>query len=124
MQINIRFAEVNRPVNMNCKCGVIIESIRRLGSYDATLVLDVCDKDGNVKLLRQNLTSYATSYLSAGETYFLVSATADGARFTYQNLAKLGPDEPVFEVKPTKADKPAPPKRAPAKPAARGRKGK
>ena len=126
MQVNIRYADVNKPINMNCKCGVILEHIRKLGNYDAALVLDVCDKDGNVKLLRQNPTTYATSYLSAGETYYLVSATEDpaGKQFVYQNLATLTGEEPQFEVKPTKADKPAPAKRAAPRPAAKARKGK
>ena len=124
MQVNIRYAEVNKPINMNCKCGVILEHIRKLGNYDPALVLDVCDKDGNVKLLRQNPTGYATSCLSAGETYYLVSATEDGKQFVYQTLATLTAEEPQFEVKPTKADKPAPTKRAAPRPAAKARKGK
>lgn len=124
MQVNIRYADANKPINMNCKCGVIIEHIRRLGNYDAALILDICDKDGNVKLLRQNPTAYATSYLSAGETYYLVSATEEAKQFVYSVLATLTSEEPQIEVKPTKADKPTGSKRAPPKPPAKGRKGK
>ena len=124
MQVNVRYADVTKPINMNCKCGVIIEHIRRLGGYDATLILDVCDKDGNVKLLRQNPTTYATSCLQSGETYFLVSGTEDGKQFSYQVLANLTSEEPQIEVKPTKVDKPAPNRRAPPKPPAKGKKGK
>jgi hypothetical protein len=124
MQVNVRYADVTKPINMNCKCAVILEHIKRLGNYDAALVLDICDKDGNVKLLRQNPVMYATTYLSANETYYLVSATEDGKQFTYQVLAALTPDEPQIDVKPTKADKPPPPKRAPPKPAAKPKKGK
>jgi hypothetical protein len=124
MQVSIRYADVNKPINMNCKCGVIIEHIRRLGNYDATLILDICDKDGNVKLLRQNPTSYATSYLTANETYYLVSGVEDSKQFTYSVLATLTAEEPQIEVKPTKADKPVVVKRAPPKPPAKPKKGK
>jgi hypothetical protein len=124
MQVNVRYADVSKPINMNCKCAVILEHIRRLGNYDAALVLDVCDKDGNVKLLRQNPVMYATTYLSAGETYYLVSATEEGKQFTYQVLATLSQEEPQIDVKPTKVDKPPVPKRAAPKPTAKAKKGK
>jgi hypothetical protein len=109
---------------MNCKCGVIIEHIRRLGNYETSLILDVCDKDGNVKLLRQNPTTYATSYLSSGETYYLVSGIEEAKQFVYQVQAALTAEEPQIEVKPTKADKPVIPKRAPPKPPPKAKKGK
>jgi hypothetical protein len=124
MQVNIRYGDVNKPINMNCKCAVILEHMRRLGGYDATLILDICDKDGNVKLLRQNPTTYATSYLVAGETYYLVGATEEPKQFVYEVLATLTSDEPQIDVKPTKADKPSQPRRAPQKAAAKPKKGK
>jgi hypothetical protein len=124
MQVNIRYADVNKPINMNCKCAVILEHMRRLGNYDTALILDLCDKDGTVKLLRQNPTSYATSYLVAGETYYLVSATEEPKQFVYQILATFLPDEPQIDVKPTKADKPSQPRRAPQKATAKPKKGK
>jgi hypothetical protein len=124
MTVTIRYAEVPKLINMNCKCGVILEHIRRLGNYEAAVILDVCDKDGNVKLLRQNPTISATSYLSAGATYWLVSATEDAKMFNYQLLATLTPEEPQIEPKPTKADKPPPPKRTSPKPPAKPKKGK
>jgi hypothetical protein len=124
MQVNIRFQETSKPINMNCKCGVIIEHIRGLGSYDAALILDLSDKDGNVRMLRQNPTLYATQYLTAGETYYLVSGTEDGKQFVYQILATLSPDEGTIDVKPTKVDKPVAPKKAPPKPPPKPKKGK
>ena len=123
MQINIRFNDQNKPININCKCGVILEHIRKCANLDSTLLLDLCDKDGNVKLLRPNLTSYATSYLSAGETYFLVSATEDTKQYTYKLLVTLGPDEPPIEVKPTKPEKKDSSKKSAPKPASRAKKG-
>lgn len=117
MQVNIRYGDTNKPININCKCGVIIEYIRKCANLDSSLILDLCDKDGNVKLLRQNLTTYATSYLSAGETYYLVSATEDTKQFVYQLMANLTSTEPTFDIKPTKVDKKETAKRAPPKPA-------
>ena len=124
MQINIRFNEINKPININCKCGVIIEHIRKCANLDLNLLLDFCDKDGNVKLLRSNLTSYATSFLTAGETYFLVSGQEDGKQYTYKLLVNLLPEEGNIEVKPTKIDKRETVKKPPPKPASRAKKPK
>jgi len=124
MQINIRYADVNKPININCKCGVIIEHIRKCANLDPSLILDFCDKDGNVKLLRSNLTAYATSFLSAGEVFYLVGAQEDGKQYVYKLLATLTPEEGVIEVKPTKADKKDATKKPPPKPVSRAKKPK
>lgn len=121
MQINIRYADTTKPLNMNCKCGVILEHLRKCASIDPSVLLDLTDKDGNVKLLRQNPTTYATNVLSANETYYLVSAVEDQKQFIYTVLANLTPEEQQIDVKPTKADKPPPPKRPPAKVPPKGR---
>lgn len=124
MQVNIRFNDQNKPININCKCGVILEHIRKCGNIEQGLLLDLCDKDGNVKLLRPNLTAYATSYLSGGETYFLVNCIEDPKQYTYKLLATLTPEEGTIDVKPTKPDKKDTAKKAPPKPASRAKKGK
>lgn len=124
MQVNIRYADVNKPINMNCKSGVILEHIRKCAGLDGSLLLDLSDKDGNVRTLRANPTTYATSFLSANETYYLVSATEENKQFIYTLQATLTPDEPPFEIKPTKADKPNTTKRPPPKAPPRSRKGK
>ncbi|EAY12387.1 hypothetical protein TVAG_246210 [Trichomonas vaginalis G3] len=122
MQINIRFNDQNKPININCKCGVILEHIRKCANLDSSLLLDLSDKDGNVKLLRPNLTTYATQFLSAGETYYLVSATEDPKQYTYKLLATLTPEEGTIDVKPTKPDKKDVAKKPPPKPASRAKK--
>lgn len=111
MQINVRYGNVTKPLNMNCKAGVILEHIRKCAGIDPNVLLDLSDKDGNVKLLRQNPTTYATTLLSANDTYFLVSAVEEQKQFIYTLLVELAPEEPAIVVKPTVADKPPPPKR-------------
>ena len=123
MQINIRYGDITKPLNMNCKCGVILEHIRKCADIDPNVLLDLTDKDGNVKLLRQNPTAYATTILSANQTYYLVSAIEEQQQFIYTLLVTLAPGEPQIDVKPTKADKPPPPKRpAPKIPPKGGKK--
>jgi hypothetical protein len=117
MMVTIRYADQSKILNLNCKSGVILEHIRKCGNFDSGLVLDLSDKDGNVRLMRQNLAVYANSFLSAGETYYLVSAQEETKQYVYALLATLKPEEPPFEIKPTKIDKKEP-KRA-AKPAAK-----
>jgi hypothetical protein len=126
MLVTIRYADQSKLINLSCKCGVILEHIRKCGNLDANLALDLSDKDGNVRLLRQNLTAYANSFLTSGETYFLVSAQEESKQYVYTLLVTLKPDEPVFEIKPTKVDKkenkrPAKPQ---AKPPPKPKKGK
>ena len=123
MIVNIRFLDQSKPINTNCKCGVILEHIRSCGGLDPSLVLDLCDKDGNVKLLRTNLTNYATSYLQSGETYYLVSAQEETKQYVYTLQATLKSDEPQFEIKPTKLDKKEA-KRTTSKPGTRSKKTK
>ena len=94
MQINIRYGDVTKPLNMNCKAGVILEHLRKCAGIESNVILDLSDKDGNVKLLRQNPTSYATTLLSANDTYYLVSAVEDQKQFIYTVLANLTPQEP------------------------------
>jgi hypothetical protein len=124
MQVNIRYSDVNKPINMNCKCAVILEYIRKLGNYDPGLLLDACDKDGNVRLLRQNPLAYATTCFTVGETYYLVSAAEEGKQFVYQMLTIRGEDEPEIEVKPTKIEKQPVTKRGSAKPTPKAKKSK
>jgi hypothetical protein len=112
MQVTIRYSDVSKPINMNCKCAVIMEHIRKLGNYESGLLLDLCDRDGNVKLLRQNPVAYTTTCLTAGDTYYLVSAIAKGKQYTYQVLATMLQNEQEIEVKPTKAEKPVIPRRS------------
>jgi hypothetical protein len=122
MLVTIRYGDQTKAINLNCKSGVILEYIRKCGNYDSGLALDLSDKDGNVRLLRQNCPVYANSYLTPGETYFLVSAQEEAKQYVYTLLVNLKPEEPPFEVKPTKIDKketkrPAkPPPKPPAKP--------
>jgi hypothetical protein len=125
MLVTIRFAEESKLLNLACKCGVILEHIRKCGGLEPSLALDLSDKDGNVRLLRQNLTCEANTFLTSGETYFLVSAEEEPKQYTYTLLAKLRPEEPVFEIKPTKIDRKEtkrPPK-APPKPPPKAKKG-
>jgi hypothetical protein len=103
MLAKIRYGDHTRTVNLNCKCGVILEHIRKCGNYESGLVLDLSDKDGNVRLLRQNNSLYANSFLTAGETYFLVSAHEDPKQSVYALLVKLTQEETAFDLKPTKA---------------------
>lgn len=122
MQVNIRYGDITKPLNMNCKAGVILEHIRKCAGIDPNVLLDLTDKDGNVKLLRQNPTTYATTLLSANDTYFLVSAVEEDKQFIYTLLVNLNPGEPSINVKPTQADKPPPPKRPQPKIPPKGKK--
>jgi hypothetical protein len=126
MLVTIRYAAESKLINLNCKCGVILEHIRKCGNFDAALALDLSDKDGNVRLLRQNLAAYANSFLTSGETYYLVSAQEEAKQYVYTLLVTLKPEEPVFELKPTKVDKKETkrPAKPPPKPPAKGKKGK
>ena len=124
MLITVRYGDVSKPINTNCKCGVILEHLRRAANLGATVVLDLCDKDGNVKGLRPNPITYANTMLTSGEKYFLCSATDDGKQYNYQVLANLTAEEGKIEVKPTKLDKKEPVKRQSTKPSAKAKKGK
>ena len=114
MQINVRYGDETKPLNMNCKSGVIIAHLRRCAGIENDVVLDLCDKEGNVKLLRQDPTVYANTLLSANETYFLVSAADNKEEnvCNYTNLANMKEEEPPLEIKPTEIIKP-PPRRMP-----------
>lgn len=118
-----RYGDVTKILNTNCKCGVVIEHLRKAGNYDQSLVLDISDKDGNVKLLRNNVTAYANTMLAVGETYYLISAQEDGKQYTYTLLANMKPEENPIEVKPTKMDKVIP-KKPPPKAQSRAKKTK
>ena len=123
MIVHIRYADQTKPINTNCKNGVILEHIRTCAGIDNSVVIDFCDKDGNVKLLRSNPTAYATSYFQSGETYFLVSAQEELKQYTYKLLVTLKPEENQFDIKPTKLDK-KDAKKPPPKPSSRAKKGK
>jgi hypothetical protein len=62
--------------------------------------------------------------LTPTETYFLVSAQEEAKQYVYTLLVTLKPDEPVFEIKPTKVDKKETkrPAKPPAKPAPKSKK--
>lgn len=124
MEVKIRFNDTCKHINLNCKNGVILEHVRALAELDPNVILDLCDKDGNVKLLRQNPTAYATTGLAPNETYYLVSAVEENKFFQYTLIANLNKDEVPFEIKPTKADKATIPKKLPQKAPARNRKTK
>lgn len=123
MIVTVRFGDQSKPINTNCKNGVILEHIRACAGVDSSIIVDLCDKDGNVKLLRSNPTAYATSYLQSGETYFFVSAQEETKQYTYTLLVNLKPDEPQFDIKPTKLDK-KDSKKPPPKQSLKAKKGK
>lgn len=123
MIVTIRFGDQSKPINTNCKNGVILEHIRSCAGVDNSVIVDLCDKDGNVKLLRSNPTAYATSYLQSGETYFFVSAQEEAKQYVYSLLVNLKPDENAFDIKPTKLDKKES-KKPPSKQSSKGKKGK
>lgn len=123
MLITVRYGDVSKPINSNCKCGVILEHLRKVANIGPTVVLDLCDKDGVVKGLRPNPITYANTMLASGEKYFLVSAVDDGKQYNYQILANLTAEEGKIEVKPTKVDKKETIKKNPPR-SAKGKKGK
>lgn len=125
MQADIRFNQTSKPVNLDCRCGVILEYIRKLAEIDRSYRLDVCDKDGNVRRLNESLTSYASNLLESGETYFLVNVIDDSKDpniASYALLVELGRDEPKIEPKAVKPEKREPYKKLTAKSAARTRR--
>jgi hypothetical protein len=125
MMVTIRYADQSKLINLNCKSGVILEHIRKCGNFDPALIIDLSDKDGNVRLMRQNLAVYANSFLTSGETYYLVSAQEEAKQYVYALLATLKPEEPPFEIKPTRIDKKEPKRAAkpPPKPPSKPKKG-
>lgn len=101
----VRIGLTSVPINLNCRNGVLIEHLRSRGGLTSLQVLDLSDKEGNVKNLRSNPLVYASSTLQQNEVYFIVSALEDGKQTTFSLLAEFTEDETPFEVKSTKIDK-------------------
>jgi hypothetical protein len=59
-------------MNANCRCLFLLEALRRKGDCAEDVEIDVCDEQGNVKLLRENLDRYASELLAERERLVLL----------------------------------------------------
>lgn len=105
MIASVRVGDQCKMINTNCKSGVVLEYLKKCAGLDSSALVDLCDKDGNVRSMLVNPFKYASTCLKTGETYYLVKAEKKDSQLVYTLMCNLKSDEPSFEIRALSIDK-------------------